>query len=160
MSVTEQTGNSLSKHNPKGEKGLGEHPQAPPTNQKEIGRIAQRIITWRRSPQRKIFVTTRFAELMRCSLRQGLPKQSPNVERLEARFEGLRKGQVSELGRKKNGSSNTDNPVGRLERVTKPHTVVHPSGYRKTRLRPLGSFRKVNSPGSAARKRKRAVVLG
>ena len=128
---------------------------------KEIGRIARGIITWQSgNPQRKIFVTTRFAELMRCSLRRGLPKQSPNVERLEAKFVELRKGQVFERGPKKNGSSNTDNLVGRLERVTKPHTVVHLSGYRRTRPRPLGSFRKVNLPGSAARKRKRAVVLG
>ena len=93
-------------------------------------------------------------------LRRELRKQLPNVERNEARFEGLRKGQVFGLGRRKNGFSNMDSLVGRLERVTKPPIVVHRSGYRRTRPRPLGSFQKVNLPESAARKRKRAVVHG
>jgi hypothetical protein len=97
---------------------------------------------------------------MLCSLRRELRKQSPNVERNEARFEELKKGQASELGRRKNGFSNTDSLVGRLERGTRPPIVVHPSGYRRTRPRPLGSCRKVNLHGSEARKRRRAVVHG
>jgi hypothetical protein len=97
---------------------------------------------------------------MLCSLRRELRKQSPNVERNEARFEELKKGQASELGRRKNGSSNTDSLVGRLERVTKPHTVVHRSESRRTRPRPLGSCPKVNLPGREARKRRRVEVHG
>ena len=97
---------------------------------------------------------------MLCSLRRELPKQSPNVERLEVRFEELKKGQVFELGRRKNGFNNMDNLVGRLERVTKPPIVVHPKESRRIRPRPLGSFQKVNLPESAARKRRRAVVQG
>ncbi len=93
-------------------------------------------------------------------LRLEQAKQSPNVEKLGVRFEGLRKGQVFELGRKKNGFNNMDNLVGRLERVTKPPIVVHRSGYRRTRQRPLANCRKVNLHGSEARKRKRAVVRG
>ena len=97
---------------------------------------------------------------MLCSLRRELRKQSPNVERHEARFEGLRKGQVFGLGRRKNGSSNTDSLVGRLERVTKPPIVVHRSESRRTRPRQLESCRKVNLHGSEARKRRRVEVHG